>query len=502
MSTRPSILIADPDVEEVRALKEALGTEYEIFVARDGSKALELSILKYPDLILFYRRCPLISAMQFLRILRSNPRTEEVPLIVISDERLAAATTPSFLEGVLVKPLNLDEVRAHVASVLRRRDTARKVGVEQGAVSGSLDQISMPDLLQIFSVNRRTGSLQLTEGPAAQAAEVFLHEGRIVEAASGPARGEKALYRIVGWDRGRFVFLPDRRAPSVSISASTDGLLMEGLRQHDELNRLAPELPDRQALIERRVPTAGLPEGLHPVTAEIVGLLEFYPRVGDLVDRARATDLEVHLALRSLMQAGLVQVAVPPVASAPLALLTQEEGFDLQTRLRRCGLAPTYQQRPKVAVLAAEPDDLRALALAFAGLRGFRVGNLEELHRYQLGSLGELVLDGGLRVELYAVSPDEHMLPMVTGLSGGTVAAVVLSSSKLESSRAVVQMLAERRRASIVVVRRPGESVPTQDFAEGQTTLELPALDEPSARVLMGALLRQMGSRDLRGVSL
>lgn len=216
MTSRRSILIADPDVEEVRELKTALGESYEVFVARDGSKALELSILKYPDLILFCRRCPLISAPQFLKILRSNPRTEKIPLIILSEEPMPATSTAGLLEGILIKPLNVDEVRARVDGVMRRLDAAHRVVSEEGAVSGSLDQISMADLLQIFTMNRRTGCLMLSDGPATASAEIFLHDGRLDDAVTGAVRGEKALFRLVGWGRGRFssspIAVPRRRA--------------------------------------------------------------------------------------------------------------------------------------------------------------------------------------------------------------------------------------------------------------------------------------------------
>ncbi len=183
---RRTILIADPDVAVVKSLKGVLQDDYEVIAVRDGSKALEQSVLKYPDLILFDRHCPLIGATQFLRILRSNPRTEEIPIVILSDAPLAAQSMPGFLQGVLVKPLNLDEVRAHVASVFRKLEAVRRAGAgEDGAVTGKLDQISMPDLLQIFSVNRRSGCLQLTRAPGQPAAEVYLHDGRIEEALVG-----------------------------------------------------------------------------------------------------------------------------------------------------------------------------------------------------------------------------------------------------------------------------------------------------------------------------
>ncbi|MEO0815102.1 MAG: response regulator [Myxococcota bacterium] len=209
MADPRKILIADGDVETVRALKQGLEPEFKVIAARDGSKALELSITEFPDLIMVYRHCPLISAKQFLRILRTNPRTESIPLIILSDETVSSATLPGYLEGILVKPLNLDEVRAHLNSVFTRADAAREVGQESGAVQGSLTQISMVDLVQVFAMNRRSGCIRLSSN--GETAEVFVADGRIEDAKIGLARGEKALYRILSWASGAFPSYPKRR---------------------------------------------------------------------------------------------------------------------------------------------------------------------------------------------------------------------------------------------------------------------------------------------------
>ena len=76
-------------------------------------------------------------------------------VITMADPKIMLLDEPSLgLSPLLVKPLNLDEVRSHIAGVFRKVDTAKQVVEEKGAVSGSLDQVSMADLLQIFSVNR------------------------------------------------------------------------------------------------------------------------------------------------------------------------------------------------------------------------------------------------------------------------------------------------------------------------------------------------------------
>ncbi|MEE8410486.1 MAG: DUF4388 domain-containing protein [Myxococcota bacterium] len=500
MADRRTILIADPDPESVRSLRAALKDEYDVLVASDGSRALQQSVLMYPDLILFYRHCPLIGATQFLRILRANPRTEGIPLIILSNERLTAEATPGFLEGVLVKPLNLDEVRSHVASVFRRVDTAKQVVEDQGAVSGGLDQISMTDLLQIFSVNRRSGALQLLAETGNQSAQVFLHDGRIEDAVIGAARGEKALYRLLSWRGGRFSFVPGSRASSVTLNRSTDALLMEGMRQGDELERMADDLPDADAILERTVPPEGLPEGLHPVTAEIFQLAEYYPRFGDLLDRAQATDLEVGTAVRSLVGAGLLRVASHRAKRADRALLSADEVLDLRSRLRRAGLAPTFLSSPRVAVVSTRAADLREFGAALTRLSEFSAGDLERLGSLPVGSLGTLALGHAMNVDFYAVSTDERLLPLTFGLTAGTVAAVVLGTGHLDEIEAALAVLERERRAALLLLRRPKE--PATDTGARRHVLDVDDFSDESLRKMIGVLFKQVAGTDLRGVAL
>ncbi len=497
---KPVVLIAEPDTEVVRSLKQGFSEDFDVVAAKDGSKALELSILKSPSLILFDRSCPLIGATQFVRILRANPRTEEIPIILMSDVPLAAGTIPGFLQGVLVKPLNLDEVRAHIAAVLRKVDDVKTVSDKDGAVSGSLEQISMPDLLQIFSLNRRSGSLQLTS-PQRESAEVFLHEGRIEEAMIGSAKGEKALYRLLTWRAGRFAFMPGRRAPTVSLSSSTDSLLMEGMRQADELERVLAEMPKAHATLERLVPNEALPEGLHPVTAEILGLVEFYPRLSELADKAKATDLEVYLALRSLLTANVLRASLAGDAPTAATLLTPDELVELRSRLRRAGLSPTFQSCPKALVVVADGKALKTTAQHLSRLPGFKSADLETVSRVGFGTLGELELDPGMIVTFAAVSTDDRLLPLAYGLSAGTVAALVVGSSNADELTRVLHLIENERRATLLVARRKGE--PALPATSRRIDLELPDHGEASLRDAVHRLMTQAAGReDLRGGTL
>jgi CheY-like chemotaxis protein len=500
MPDKKSILIADPDSATLRTLRDGLREDFELILCKDGSRALEQAVLKYPDLIMFARNCPLISAAQFLRILRANPRTEEIPLIILSDAPMSTESVArSFLQGVLVKPLNLDEVRAHLAVVLRKVETARHVGGEHGTVSGSLDQISMVDLLQVFSINRRSGCLQLRGGPDGAEAAVFLHDGRIEDATVGAARAEKALYRLLTWTGGGFSFVPGQRAPAARISASTDSLLMEGLRQGDELGRMKEDLPAGDAVVERSVPPDGLPEGLHPITAEIFQLAEHYPRVSDLVDRAAATDMEVSVALRALLDANLLRVGKERMGGSG-AVLAPDDVLDLRSRLRSAGLAPSFLRTPRVAVVSANPSDVWRFGVGLSRLPAFAVGDLERLNRLAVGSLGHLALDRSLSVEFYAVAAEERLLPLAYGLSAGTIAAVVLGTGNLQACPSALVMLEEARRAPLLFVRWPGD--PMLAGEEDRAVVEIEPETEDWAREVLSVLLTRVSGTDLRGVGL
>ena len=83
-----------------------------------------------------------------------------------------------------------------------------------------------------------------------------------------------------------------------------DELVLEGLRQADEVARLLPGLPQPADLVELAVHPSEIPPGLHPVTAEVVALLDAPRTFQELVDRCRATDLEAMRAVLALLERG------------------------------------------------------------------------------------------------------------------------------------------------------------------------------------------------------
>src|SRR5512133_2133940 len=333
MAAARKILIADPDDGTARALAPALRRRgYQVHSARDGSRALQIAILRFPDLVLFDERCQLLDARTFVRILRTNPRTERIPVVLTGE---AMDQDRARLGTFLRKPFNQDEVLARIDQIFRRVDAAKAVSAEGREIEGNLAQIPLVDLLQVLAVNHKTGRLTIER--ERERAEIALDQGRVVDAHMGPAAGEKALYRLLTLREGQFAFVPGAPPREVRIDRKVEELVLEGLRQADELARLLPVVPKPLDLVELTVHPTEIPAGLHPVTEEVVALLGEPRTFHELVDRCRASDLEAIRAVLALLERGYArrsERAAPPPDDAP-PLLAAHELHALRSRIAR-----------------------------------------------------------------------------------------------------------------------------------------------------------------------
>lgn len=100
------------------------------------------------------------------------------------------------------------------------------------AVSGSLSELGLPDLLQVLGAGQKTVRVTLRRGNASGIVE--LEQGHIVHAELGSETGENAFYRIIAWAEGEFRIDPLIEVVTRTIQASNDALILEGLRQLDE----------------------------------------------------------------------------------------------------------------------------------------------------------------------------------------------------------------------------------------------------------------------------
>lgn len=122
--TRPTILIVedDPDVAEMlNAYFQVQG--YEVITVNWGGDALKASHVRQPDLVILDIRLPDIDGYEVAQRLRSNRRTEDVPIIFLTEKRARADRLHGLEIGAddyITKPFDVQELRLRVRNALRR----------------------------------------------------------------------------------------------------------------------------------------------------------------------------------------------------------------------------------------------------------------------------------------------------------------------------------------------------------------------------------------------
>lgn len=138
------ILVVDDEAKLLRAVAVTLREEgYEVATARSGAEALVAVNTSVPDLVVSDIRMPGMDGYQLARALRSNPRTELIPVVFLTakgerKDRLAGIRTG--VDAYLVKPFDPEELIAVVANLLARAERtsaelARLVSTAQGEES-------------------------------------------------------------------------------------------------------------------------------------------------------------------------------------------------------------------------------------------------------------------------------------------------------------------------------------------------------------------------------
>lgn len=423
MASARKVLMADPDVGSVRALTKALRARgYQVMYAPDGSKALEVAVLRHPEVILFDEHCTLIEARNFIQILGSNPRTEDIPVVVTTTAR-DSDRFRQLREGVLQKPFNLDEVMARIDHLCRRAEAAQKLRGDAKEIEGGLGQLPLPDLMQIMAMNRRTGRLSLQQGNLK--GEIQIVDGRPVNARVNDVEGDKALFRLIAWRDGTFAFLPGGPPARQKIDRSMEDALLEGMRQSDERDRLMSVLPTLNQTLAV-VPDAGQVIDPLPVTKEILRVLSQPRRLSEVMDLADSPDLDILGSLITLLEKGIIQkFEATGLRDAPL--LGAAEIHALRGQLLRAR-PHRHTVVAKIVVAGSGPRTGRWFLRSLPGLKP--VTTDPACLRSSFGTLGTLEVSDVLKVDFVFAPTAEAARPLWRPFLSSSLGVLLIEDSE------------------------------------------------------------------------
>lgn len=184
--------------------------------------------------------------------------------------------------------LPLDET-----SVKQKLEEVAAVQARRGSsMAGKIEEIPLPDLLQLFHTSKKNGVL-VVQGE--REGKIYLRQGRVYYCVIddnhelGP---RKNFNRIITWEAGDFELRSaDPQQFADEMDQSTEGLLMEGLRQLDEYRRIEAELPASGATLMLAVPMGPALRDLSPDELDVLQLVHNFGTLKAVLDHSEKDDV-------------------------------------------------------------------------------------------------------------------------------------------------------------------------------------------------------------------
>jgi len=235
MSNRHRALIVDPDPEETAVLEVQFASHgYEVTIERSIEAALRCLNREKYDVVVSEVRLADGQGFDLLRRMREGLNAQ-VPLMFVTAERAQSSVNRGLELGAadyVVKPASAAVVAAKASRIISESRVKKPGG---RGVSGSLQEMSLPDVIQILANGRKSGRLKVRGGTLE--GELMFQDGSIHDARLGDLAGAEAVYGILRLVEGDFELEPESRSVEDVIGIPTHHLLLEAMRRLDEEQR-------------------------------------------------------------------------------------------------------------------------------------------------------------------------------------------------------------------------------------------------------------------------
>lgn len=258
------ILIVDDNPRLLRILEMRFSESgYQATVMERVKDALIAAITEKPDLIIADVMMPEISGWEFKKLLNNIPSMVDIPFIFLTaNESLPLESYTEEFGPIdhLRKPYSFEELLAKVETNLKRkvkRDETKTVESETNR--GTLEEMTLVDVMQVLAMNRKTCSVTLVRGK--EIGKIYFLEGRLLDAKVGNLRGDDVVYELLAWKGADFSIGEEpKTAFQVSVTKDLHALIAEGLQRIEEAGWIAPSFQATARLPEPE-PAVDLPEG-------------------------------------------------------------------------------------------------------------------------------------------------------------------------------------------------------------------------------------------------
>lgn len=198
--------------------------------------------------------------------------------------------------------------RRNLQKVAFGKETVRSTNSGSAArMTGNLEEIPLPDLMQLFGTSRKDGTLVIH---SSKVGRLHLRKGEIVDASidGSSLTPAKAAYRMLSWTVGTFALEPEDPNMQRRVQMSAQAYLMEGFRQQDELSTLVNRAPKETQRLGLRSPLEAPLQDLEQSKLEVLQAAINAPNFAAALDRSPKTDLETIKDVLDLLHRGYLEI--------------------------------------------------------------------------------------------------------------------------------------------------------------------------------------------------
>lgn len=232
LANRHVALLIEPDPEESTVIElRMIEQGFEVRSARTVEAALKTLDTGEVSVVVSEVDLGKHDGFGLLVEARKRPAADKVPWVFVTGRTGRADAQRAFELGAsdyMTKPIAADVLVAKLKQVIERE--ARSTGSR--GVAGSLQEMGLPEIVQVLFHGRKTGSLKIRSGH--NQGEIHFVEGAVFNALWGNLRGPEAFYAMVTLTQGDFLLDPNFVAGQQVITESAEAMLLEGMRRMDE----------------------------------------------------------------------------------------------------------------------------------------------------------------------------------------------------------------------------------------------------------------------------
>jgi len=185
-----------------------------------------------------------MGAFEIVPVLRSDPKTMNTPLMALgnSAEKGPLEAYRAGCDDYIDRRRNPADIASHIRAFLRSSthgfQPTEMLSTTDTSLSGSLEHLDLPGVMQMLDQARKTGALHVNAGDTD--AVLFFESGEIHHAECGKLSGEEAVIQIIKDCQqsgiGVYKLVAGMSANQRTVHRRSMDLLLDALREFDEAN--------------------------------------------------------------------------------------------------------------------------------------------------------------------------------------------------------------------------------------------------------------------------